>query len=183
MVAFGVGVDGAKNMEGQKVSPLSKKFPTLSVTGDKDMDKQNQKRREAFMKVIDKLWFHPELIIPTCIELECGMIKAETGAVTEAETFDADWATLSRIPKHWIAQWIINNSNRTISQGGLNRIDIANGDNIRNMFSFFTGTRSTMPLHKEMRHKTVASRVFTIRAEAIQSPLDLSEDPESLDAL
>lgn len=149
-----------------QASPLSKKLPPLKKTGNQKQDTENQVQRQALIKILDRLWAQPSLIVPVCVQLEVGMITDGADPAKDA-FFDEDWHTLARIPKHWLAEWICANSFGTISKDLLNKVDIKHGDNIRNMFSFFTGTRPTHPLHRELLNKAVAARTFARRAQAL----------------
>lgn len=120
-------------------SPLAQKFPPLKKTGDATIDNQLSMQRAAFVKIIDKLWFSPELIVPTCIQLECGRIGSGESSSARDEYFDEEWQTLSRLPKHWLAEWIVANSAGEISLDELSRVGMRHGDNIRNMLSFLLG--------------------------------------------
>lgn len=149
------------------VSPLSKKFPPLKRTGDSMVDHRLQLQRNAFMKICDKLWAEPHLIIPTCMQLECGMIGPDGGAEAPSEFWDSEWSTLARLPKHWLAEFLIAQSKGELSNEDMNKVDIHDGDNIRNIFSFITGTRPNMPLLRDMLNKTICARTLAARAESI----------------
>ena len=153
------------------LSPLAKAVPRTRSTGDLSQDTNNQVRMMTFQKIIMRLEANPEEILPTWGLMEVGTTRPKQD---KTESWDRTVANCGRLPKYWLAQWLVQNdcSIAPLSQTFMDLIDSRDVANVKHMFYLFTLTSATTSIPKPCREsKTLCSKLFTNRLQLIGNPL------------
>ena len=153
------------------LSPLAKAVPRTRSTGDLSQDTNNQVRMITFQKIIMRLEANPEEILPTWGLMEVGTTRPKQD---KTESWDRTVANCGRLPKYWLAQWLVQNdcSIAPLSQTLMDLIDSRDVANVKHMFYLFTLTSATTSIPKPCREsKTLCSKLFTNRLQLIGNPL------------
>ena len=140
---------------------LAKHVPKVKKSGNKEFDKQEAERRDAFVSLIDHLDKNPGLKIPCRNDLLSGKISAGTSETPGH--FTAGCTSFDKVPKYAKAQLLVKLSNNTITQEIMNIMDSTESTGIEDVYNTCMNIYEGLPMPAELRCQETWIKVSTLR--------------------
>lgn len=151
---------------------LARAVPKVKKTGNASADSQAALVRQSMQRIIERLTNCPDEVIPCWAYLSTG------GAISQPAASKMEWdrtvATVGRLPKYWLAQFITENdaSAQKFSRKLLDLVDSEDVAGIRKIFYMATQTSAATPLPMLARQsKALCGKLFLARLLQVNNPL------------
>ena len=143
------------------LSPLAKRVPRLSKTGDADLDSRNEEHRSALIGVLNHFHRQPELQLPTFIALNSGKITPNT-----VSNLWPDGVTcVGKLPKFHKAQLLVADSQGRLTHEAMNKINLHDPQAIPQMFQVAVQMEDSFSWPPSVQGKDLNGAVLLLRMQ------------------